>query len=117
MRSNAKVSSKKKSVKNSAPKKEIPDRNEHPVKVEALDSGANKKIKLAENLYSNAKSLDQDSRFLEDATVHNDLWMLRYNINENGIGKILLPPSLSILLQSDRVSISPTAGGLFIRSI
>jgi hypothetical protein len=42
---------------------------------------------------------------------------LKYEINERGIGKILLPPSLSTLLQSDRVSISPSAGGLFIRSI
>lgn len=118
MRSSVKVCSKKKSVKNSAPKKEILDLTEHSLVVEEIsNSGANKKIKLAENLYSNTQSLDQDSRFLEDATVHNDLWMLRYNINENGIGKILLPPSLSILLQSDRVSISPTAGGLFIRSV
>lgn len=118
MRSNAKVSSKKKSVKNSAPKNKILDRNEHPVEVKVVvDSGANKKGKLAEDLYLNTKSSDQDSRSLEDAVVHNDLWMLKYNINENGIGKILLPPSLSILLQSDRVSISPTAGGLFIRSV
>jgi len=42
---------------------------------------------------------------------------LKYEINERGVGKILLPPSLSTLLQSDRVSISPSAGGLFIRSI
>lgn len=42
---------------------------------------------------------------------------LKYEIDEKGVGKILLPPSLSTLLQSDRVSISPSAGGLFIRSI
>jgi hypothetical protein len=42
---------------------------------------------------------------------------LRYEINDKGVGKILLPPSLSTLLQSERVSISPSAGGLFIRSI
>jgi hypothetical protein len=42
---------------------------------------------------------------------------LKYEINDRGIGKILLPPSLSTLLQSDRVSISPSAGGLYIRSI
>jgi hypothetical protein len=66
---------------------------------------------------TDTKALDQDSLSLDDVIVHNDLWMLKYDINENGIGKILLPPSLSILLQSDQVSISPTAGGLFIRSI
>ncbi len=117
MRSNTKVSGKKKSIKNSASKTEILDRNEHPVEVKVANSGANKRRKLAESLDLNTKSSDQDSSSLEDAVVHNDLWMLKYNINENGIGKILLPPSLSVLLQSDRVSISPTAGGLFIRSI
>jgi hypothetical protein len=117
MKSNAKVSSKKKSIKNSASNTEMLDGNEHPAKIEVVNHRVNKKRKLAESLDVNTKSLDQDSRSLEDVVVHNDLWMLKYNINENGIGKILLPPSLSILLQSDRVSISPTAGGLFIRSI
>jgi hypothetical protein len=117
MRSNAKVSSKKKAIKNSAPRTEIPAQNGHPVEIEATKSVANKKRKPAADLDLNTKSIDQDSRYLEDAVVHNDLWMLKYNINENGIGKIILPPSLSILLQSDRVSISPAAGGLFIRSI
>ncbi len=46
-----------------------------------------------------------------------DEWLLKYEVNEKGVGRILLPPSLSILLQSDRVSITPSAGGLFIRSV
>lgn len=46
-----------------------------------------------------------------------DEWLLKYDVNEKGVGRILLPPSLSILLQSDRVSITPSAGGLFIRSV
>ena len=46
-----------------------------------------------------------------------DIFTLKYEVNERGIGQLLLPPSLSLLLQSDRVSISPSAGGLFIRSI
>jgi hypothetical protein len=117
MRSNTKVSGKKKSIKDSALKTEILDPNVHPAEIKVANSGANKRRKLAEKLDLNTKSSDQDSSSLEDAVVHNDLWMLKYNINENGIGKILLPPSLSVLLQSDRVSISPTAGGLFIRSI
>lgn len=46
-----------------------------------------------------------------------DEWLLKYEVNEKGVGRILLPPSLSILLQSDRVYITPSAGGLFIRSV
>jgi hypothetical protein len=46
-----------------------------------------------------------------------DEWLLKYDVNEKGVGRILLPPSLSILLQSDRVSITPSGGGLFIRSV
>ncbi len=46
-----------------------------------------------------------------------DEWLLKYEVNDKGVGRILLPPSLSILLQSDRVSIRPSAGGLFIRSV
>ncbi len=46
-----------------------------------------------------------------------DEWLLRYEVNDKGVGRILLPPSLSILLQSDRVFITPSAGGIFIRSI
>ncbi len=43
--------------------------------------------------------------------------LLKFEVNEKGVGRILLPPSLSALLQSDRISISPFAGGLFIRSV
>lgn len=60
-----------------------------------------------------------NGEMIDDAedVSHNGLYTLRYDINDKGIGKILLPPSLSTLLQSDRVSISPAAGGLFIRSL
>ncbi len=47
----------------------------------------------------------------------DDEWMVKYEVNEKGIGRILLPPTLSIILQSDRVSIIPSGGGLFIRSV
>ncbi len=43
--------------------------------------------------------------------------LLKFEVNEKGVGRILLPPSLSALLHSDRISISPFAGGLFIRSV
>jgi len=46
-----------------------------------------------------------------------DEWLVRYEVNDKGVGHILLPPSLSVLLQSDRVSITPSAGGIFIRSV
>ncbi len=46
-----------------------------------------------------------------------DEWLLKYEVNERGIGSILLPPSLAIFLQSDRISIIPMGGGLFVKSI
>ena len=46
-----------------------------------------------------------------------DELLLKFEVNEKGVGRILLPPSLSALLQSDRISIAPFAGGLFIRSV
>jgi len=44
-------------------------------------------------------------------------FMLKYKINDEGIGHICLPPSLSMLLQSDQICVMPSAGGLFIRSL
>lgn len=46
-----------------------------------------------------------------------DEWLLKFEVNENGIGQILLPPDLTILLQSDRVCVMPMGGGLFIKSL
>jgi len=67
-----------------------------------------------------AKDIEFPNSDVNDATdqyLGNELYTLRYDINDKGIGKILLPPSLATLLQSDRVCISPTAGGLFIKSL
>jgi hypothetical protein len=116
MRTKAKVNSKTKSIKKSATNTKILDQNVNPTGINVVNSGADKERDPTKNFGLNTKSLDQNSCYLEDAVVHNDLWMLKYDIDEMGIGKILLPPSLSILLQSDRVCISPSAGGLFIRS-
>jgi len=66
-----------------------------------------------------------DSSLNRDINVENEeeyidskgIMTLRYEVDERGIGQLLIPPSLSLLLQSDRVSISPSAGGLFIRSV
>lgn len=44
-------------------------------------------------------------------------FLLNYKINDKGIGHISLPPSLSMLLQSDQIYISPFGGGLYIRSV
>jgi hypothetical protein len=65
-------------------------------------------------------SSDQDMYALENEGEYIDsrgVLMLKYEVDERGIGQLLIPPSLSLLLQSDRVSISPAAGGLFIRSV
>ncbi|MDM7934461.1 MAG: hypothetical protein QUS08_03630 [Methanothrix sp.] len=53
----------------------------------------------------------------EEGPGSEDVWLLKYEVNEKGIGQIRLPPSLSMLLQSDRVAIMPFAGGLLIRSV
>ena len=65
-------------------------------------------------------SLDQDMYALEKEGEYIDsrgVLVLKYEVDERGIRQLLIPPSLSLLLQSDRVSISPAAGGLFIRSV
>ncbi len=65
-------------------------------------------------------SLDRYMDALENEGEYIDsrgIMTLRYEVDERGIGQLLIPPSLSLLLQSDRVSISPSAGGLFIRSV
>jgi len=43
MKSNAKDSSKKKSIKNSAPNTKILDRNDHPVEIEIVNPRVNKR--------------------------------------------------------------------------
>jgi hypothetical protein len=76
---------------------------------------SNNKEKAAKSTATKAKEPEMQAR--ANGASNGDLYTLRYDINEKGIGKILLPPSLSTLLQSDRVLISPAAGGLFIKSI
>ena len=76
---------------------------------------SNNKEKAAKSTATKAKNSEMQSG--ANGASFGELYTLRYDINEKGIGKILLPPSLSTLLQSDRVCISPAAGGLFIKSI
>ncbi len=61
------------------------------------------------------KKVDAMTNMLYDPS--RDEWMLRFQIDDEGVGNILLPPDLSILLQSETVSVSPLSGGIFIRSI
>lgn len=89
MRSNNLVKSKRKYAKGSAPG----------IVASVMDAASN-----------------EDEREYRDYSSR-DMFTLKYEVNDKGIGQLLLPPSLSLLLQSDRVSISPSAGGLFIRSI
>jgi hypothetical protein len=70
-----------------------------------------------ENTSSSDASVPQSQETDYSYSAPMDTWMLKYDVNENGVGHILLPPSLSILLQSDRISIEPFAGGLLIRSM
>jgi hypothetical protein len=78
---------------------------------------ANSKMKIKELPSQRSAIKSSVSGTAGDGGEDYNILTLKYEINERGVGKILLPPSLSTLLQSDRVSISPSAGGLFIRSI
>jgi hypothetical protein len=91
-------------------------------KMQPLDGKVSKDMSISqkEAVVKTALDIETQNPDLNDAMdeyLGNELYTLRYDINEKGIGKILLPPSLSTLLQSDRVCISPTAGGLFIKSL
>lgn len=71
-------------------------------------------------LSTSKRASDQDLYASESGGGYMDsigILTLKYEVDERGIGQLLLPPSLSLLLQSDRVSISPSAGGIFIRSV
>lgn len=65
-----------------------------------------------------AKAPEQEMSQPEE--LYDDIlgaFLVKYKINDKGVGYISLPPSLSMLLQSDQISIAPSAGGLFIRSV
>jgi hypothetical protein len=117
MRSNAKLKSKKKPTESSTSNAK---NLEMQSKLMAGEVSNDKSVSKKKAVLSTASSAESPRPNLYDATediIYNGLYTLRYNINEKGIGQILLPPSLSTLLQSDRVCISPTAGGLFIKSL
>lgn len=85
-----------------------------------MRSNDNQKMKnsTAKGQAKSAKAPEQETSAAEE--LYDDIsgaFLLKYKINDKGIGQISLPPSLSMVLQSDRICISPTSGGLFIRSI
>ena len=59
--------------------------------------------------------LDTANKMFYDAV--RDEWMLSFWVDDKGIGNIQLPPDLSSLLQSEVLFVSPSGGGIFIRSI
>jgi hypothetical protein len=76
------------------------------------------KVEEAPSVIDNIPEQNLDSDYYQaDPYSRQDEWLLKFEVNEKGVGRLMLPPSLSILLQSDRVSIMPTSGGLFIRSV
>jgi hypothetical protein len=89
MSPNGKTKRKTKSIKKPGPKTKI--REQRKIKIKAINR----------MLYDSAR----------------DEWMLSFWVDDKGIGNIQLPPDLSSLLQSETVSVSPSGGGLFIRSI
>lgn len=61
---------------------------------------------------------DEFNAILEESLSDGqEEWLLKFDVNERGVGLILLPPSLSIFLQSDRICVMPMGGGLFVKSI
>lgn len=61
---------------------------------------------------------DEFKTLLEDSFSNgHEEWLLKFDMNEKGVGRILLPPSLSVFLQSDHISVMPMGGGLFVKSV
>jgi hypothetical protein len=117
MRSNTKLTSKKKPTKSSAINAKKLEKQRQFMAEEVSDNKSVSKKEAVLSTASNIESLRPDLYDAADGIINSDLYTLRYNIDEKGIGQILLPPSLSTLLQSDRVCISPSAGGLFIKPL
>src|SRR5512137_1681164 len=122
MISNAKLNGKNKPAKSSAKKAKDPGKLQSVEDKVSGDKSISEKRIVIDAALGIDTALGIESAILDlkddaDEYLGNELYTLRYDINEKGIGKILLPPSLSTLLQSDRVCISPTAGGLFIKSL
>lgn len=82
-----------------------------------IETKAKEKPSKVLALEDESEARNADSKGYGEPSSRQDEWLLKYEVNDKGVGRILLPPSLSILLQSDRVYITPSAGGLFIRSV
>jgi hypothetical protein len=86
-----------------------------------LDSLMIKRQIIGSSDHAEAQSEIQDDEFgtILDESLYNgrEEWLLKFEMNESGVGRILLPPSLTVLLQSDRICIMPMGGGLFVKSV
>jgi hypothetical protein len=86
-----------------------------------LDSLMTKSQIIRSSDQTEAQSEIQDDEFgtiLEESLYNGrEEWLLKFEMNEKGVGRILLPPSLTIFLQSDRICIMPMGGGLFVKSV
>ena len=66
------------------------------------------------------KATASEQEISSDEEIYGDIsgaFLMKYKVDNKGIGHIYLPPSLSMILQSDQIRISPSVGGLFIQSI
>ncbi len=84
--------------------------------------GSNDNLKRKKNTAKRqAQSVKAPEQEISEAEeLYDDIsgaFLVKYKINDKGIGHICLPPSLSMVLQSDQIYISPSGGGLFIRSV
>lgn len=117
MRSNAKLNNNENLPKSLATNANILEKQSQIKQDKASNSKPIRKKKEVIKNTSKIESVRPDQYDATNEIISNYLYTLSYNINEKGIGQILLPPSLSTLLQSDRVCIYPSAGGLFIKSL
>jgi hypothetical protein len=76
-------------------------------------------MELSERAEVQPETQDDEFRTLLEESLSNgqEEWLLKFDLNERGVGRILLPPSLSVFLQSDRICVMPMGGGLFVKSV
>ena len=95
MRSNAKLTSKKKPTKCSAMDAKKLEKQRHFMVEEVSDNKSVSKKEAVLSTASNIEPLRPDLYDAADEIINIDSYTLRYNIDEKGIGQIPLPPSLS----------------------
>jgi hypothetical protein len=75
-------------------------------------------MKLSEGAEVRPKIQDEEYEPLMESFCNgHEEWLLKFDVDERGIGRILLPPGLAVFLQSDRICVMPMGGGLFVKSV